>query len=318
MLEENILEYVKSRINRSDIYKKCNINNINHLFGFSLNNEDIEMIPIIILPSLEFYLNGIIEKGIKYEPLHTKTLDKLTEMFINEFQLGNVYVKYVINNEEKSYGSIQSFMNKYNICIDDISYSELKTVNSNIHNLNEQKYLNECIKYTEIPEPEYYPMLDGSNNISWDDYFMGVAILSSYRSKDPSTKVGACIVNPNTKRVISMGYNGMPNGCSDSDFPWTKTSDNESETKYPYVVHAELNAILNAKTSVDGCYMYVTLSPCPECTKAIIQSGIKKIIYKNEYKKDSEMNKASKKMIQYTGIISEQYKPIGKLIVIDL
>ena len=302
MLEENILEYVKSRINRSDIYKKCNINNINHLFGFSLNNENIEMISIIILPSLEFYLNGIIEKGIKYEPLHTKTLDKLTEMFINEFQLGNVYVKYVINNEEKSYGSIQSFMNKYNICIDDISYSELKTVNSNIHNLNEQKYLDECI----------------NNNISWDDYFMGVAILSSYRSKDPSTKVGACIVNPNTKRVISMGYNGMPNGCSDSDFPWTKTSDNESETKYPYVVHAELNAILNAKTSVDGCYMYVTLSPCPECTKAIIQSGIKKIIYKDEYKKDSEMNKAAKKMIQYTGIISEQYKPTGKQIIIDL
>ena len=302
MLEENILEYVKSRINRSDIYKKCNINNINHLFGFSLNNEDIEMIPIIILPSLEFYLNGIIEKEIKYEPLHTKTLDKLTEMFINEFQLGNVYAKYVIDGEEKLYGSIQSFMDKYNICIDDISYSELKTVNSNIHNLNEQKYLNECI----------------NNNISWDDYFMGVAILSSYRSKDPNTKVGACIVNPNTKRVISMGYNGMPNGCSDSDFPWTKTSDNESETKYPYVVHAELNAILNAKTSVDGCYMYVTLSPCSECMKAIIQSGIKKIIYKNEYKKESEMNKATKKMIQYTGIISEQYKPTGKQIIIDL
>ena len=302
MLEENILEYVKSRINRSDIYKKCNIININHLFGFSLNNEDIEMIPIIILPSLEFYLNGIIEKEIKYEPLHTKTLDKLTEMFINEFQLGNVYVKYVINREEKSCGTIQSFMNKYNICIDDISYSELKTVNSCIHNLNEQKYSNECI----------------NNNISWDDYFMGVAILSSYRSKDPNTKVGACIVNPNTKRVISMGYNGMPNGCSDQDFPWTKTSDNESETKYPYVVHAELNAILNAKTSVDGCYIYVTLSPCSECMKAIIQSGIKKIIYKDEYKKDSEMNKATKKMIQYTGIISEQYKPTGKLIVIDL
>ena len=302
MLEENILEYVESRINRSDIYKKCNINNINHLFGFSLNNEDIEMIPIIILPSLEFYLNGIIEKEIKYEPLHTKTLDKLTEMFINEFQLGNVYVKYVINREEKSCGTIQSFMNKYNICIDDISYSELKTVNSCIHNLNEQKYSNECI----------------NNNISWDDYFMGVAILSSYRSKDPNTKVGACIVNPNTKRVISMGYNGMPNGCSDSDFPWTKTSDNESETTYPYVVHAELNAILNAKTSVDGCYIYVTLSPCSECMKAIIQSGIKKIIYKDEYKKKSEMNKATKKMIQYTGIISEQYKPTGKQIIIDL
>ena len=302
MLEKNILEYVESRINRSDIYKKCNINNINHLFGFSLNNEDIEMIPIIILPSLEFYLNGIIEKEIKYEPLHTRTLDKLTEMFINEFQLGNVYTKYVIDGEEKLYGSIQSFMDKYNICIDDISYSELKTVNSNIHILNEQKYLNECI----------------NNNISWDDYFMGVAILSSYRSKDPNTKVGACIVNPNTKRVISMGYNGMPNGCSDQDFPWTKTSDNESETKYPYVVHAELNAILNAKTSVDGCYMYVTLSPCSECMKAIIQSGIKKIIYKDEYKKDSEMNKATKKMIQYTGIISEQYKPTGKQIIIDL
>lgn len=316
MYENVILEYVGSRISQSYIYKENHIKNINHLFGFLANTVDIETVHIIILPSLEFYLNPIIEKVLNGESLCSHTVNTMTEMYINEFLLGNVYVKYVIDGEERSCGSIQPFMDKYNISIDNISYNELKTVNSCIHKLNEQKDLKTCINPIEIHESDYYPAIN--TNISWDDYFMGVAILSSYRSKDPNTKVGACIVNPNTKRVISMGYNGMPNGCSDSEFPWTKTSDKESETKYPYVVHAELNAILNAKTSIDGCYLYVTLSPCSECMKAIIQSGIKKIIYKDVYKKDSEMNKATEKMIQYTGIISEQYKPTGKCIIINL
>ena len=113
--------------------------------------------------------------------------------------------------------------------------------------------------------------------ISWDEYFMGVAIFSAYRSKDPHTQVGACIVNED-KHIVGVGYNGMPNGCDDSVYPWGRTGD-FADQKYPYVVHAELNAILNASTSLKGCRIYVSLFPCNECCKAIIQSGIREVVY---------------------------------------
>ena len=116
------------------------------------------------------------------------------------------------------------------------------------------------------------------NNISWDQYYMAIATLVRERSKDPVTKVGACIVKDN--KVISTGYNGFPIGISDYTYPWSKNSDKPTENKYFYVVHAELNAILSAKQSLDGCTLYVTKFPCNECAKAIIQSGIKKIIYR--------------------------------------
>lgn len=112
--------------------------------------------------------------------------------------------------------------------------------------------------------------------ISWDEYFMGVALLASQRSKDPSTQVGACIVNDDN-RIMSVGYNGFPRGCSDDEFPWEREGDKSTLTKYPYVCHAELNAILNAGgNSLKGCRIYVALFPCNECAKAIIQCGIKK------------------------------------------
>ncbi len=111
--------------------------------------------------------------------------------------------------------------------------------------------------------------------ISWDEYFMGVAILSGMRSKDPSTQVGCCIVSQDNK-ILSMGYNGLPLGCSDDEFPWERTGDNPLETKYLYVAHSELNAILNYRGgSLEGSKLYVCLFPCNECAKAIIQSGIK-------------------------------------------
>ena len=114
--------------------------------------------------------------------------------------------------------------------------------------------------------------------ISWDEYFMGVAILAGMRSKDPSTQVGACIVD-NDNKILSQGYNGLPRGCSDDEFPWDREGD-MLETKYPYVVHAELNAILNSRgTSLVGSKIYVALFPCNECAKAIIQSGIKEVVY---------------------------------------
>ena len=140
-----------------------------------------------------------------------------------------------------------------------------------------------------------------NNYISWDDYFMGVAILSSKRSKDPNTQVGACIVNTENK-ILSIGYNGLPHGCSDDDFPWDRDGE-YLKTKYPYVVHAELNAILNAqgKTLV-GSRIYVALFPCNECAKAIIQSGIKEVIYLSNKYAESDLVKASTRMFESSGV----------------
>ena len=130
--------------------------------------------------------------------------------------------------------------------------------------------------------------------ISWDEYFMGLAHLSSKRSKDPSTQVGCCIVDTNNK-VVSIGYNGFPTGCNDDTFPWDREGD-FCDTKYPYVVHAELNAILNSKLNLNNCIIYVSLFPCNECAKAIIQSGIKEVIYSNDKYHDLDISKASRKM----------------------
>ncbi len=138
------------------------------------------------------------------------------------------------------------------------------------------------------------------NYISWDDYFMGVAMLSSLRSKDPNTKVGACIVNQ-SKRIVGIGYNGFPHGISDDTFPWNRDGD-FLDTKYPYVVHAEANAILNATTSLVGASLYVTLFPCNECAKLLIQSGIQEIVYLSNKHADSDACKAATRMFQASGI----------------
>ena len=138
------------------------------------------------------------------------------------------------------------------------------------------------------------------NTLSWDEYFMGLAHLSALRSKDPSTEVGAAIVDSN-KRVVSVGYNGFPKGCSDDTFPWSREGD-VLHSKYAFVVHAELNAILNSPRSVAGCTIYVSLFPCNECAKAIIQSGISRIVYESDKYKDSDTTKASKKMLKAAGV----------------
>src|SRR5690554_3779845 len=131
--------------------------------------------------------------------------------------------------------------------------------------------------------------------INWDRYFMGVAMLSSKRSKDPHTQVGACIVNTK-KRIIGIGYNGFPYGCDDDEYPW-ENNDSFLESKYPYVVHAEANAILNATVSLDGSSIYVSLFPCHECVKLIIQSGIKEIVYLSDKYAGTESDKAAKRML---------------------
>ena len=152
--------------------------------------------------------------------------------------------------------------------------------------------------------------------ISWDQYFMGIAILSSERSKDPSTRVGACIVNSDNK-ILSMGYNGAPTGLSDDIMPWDREGDN-LKTKYPYVCHSELNAILNCPTSVKDAKVYVTLFPCNECAKAIIQSGIKEVIYLSDKYHDSDGCRASRMMFDNCGVTYRKYEMAGKDIVISL
>ena len=143
--------------------------------------------------------------------------------------------------------------------------------------------------------------LKRSDYISWNFYFMEIAKLSARRSKDPSTQVGACIVNDDNK-IVGIGYNGLPRGCSDDIFPWGNNNENILLTKYPYVVHAEANAILNASLKVKGATIYVTLFPCNECMKLLIQSGIKKVVYLSDKYKDTDSVKASKKMAEASGI----------------
>ena len=154
--------------------------------------------------------------------------------------------------------------------------------------------------------------------ISWDEYFMGVALLSGRRSKDPNTQVGCCIVSQDNK-ILSMGYNGLPTGCSDDEFPWVREGDNPLETKYVYTVHSELNAILNYRGgSLEGAKLYVSLFPCNECAKAIIQSGMKEVIYMQDKYAGSDTTKASKKMFDMAGVKYRQFVPKGQTIEVDL
>ncbi len=144
--------------------------------------------------------------------------------------------------------------------------------------------------------------------LSWDQYFMGIALLSAKRSKDPNTSVGACIVGANNK-ILSVGYNGMPIGCSDDEFPWERTGENPLDTKYLYVCHAELNALLNyTGTNLSGSRIYTTLFPCNECTKALIQSGIREIIYMEDKYSDTASVIAAKKMMKAAGITYRSYE----------
>ena len=151
--------------------------------------------------------------------------------------------------------------------------------------------------------------------ISWDEYFMGVAKLAACRSKDPNTQVGACIVSPDDI-IISTGYNGMPKGCSDDEFPWNRDGE---ENKYPYVVHAELNAILNANgRDLRGSRVYVALFPCNECAKAIIQSGVKEVVYLSDKYDGTPGNIASKRMLDAAGVKYTRLVCDTKRLTIDL
>ncbi len=153
------------------------------------------------------------------------------------------------------------------------------------------------------------------NYITWDEYFMGVAMLAARRSKDPNTQVGACIVSTDNI-IISTGYNGLPNGCSDDEYPWDREGE---DTKYPYVVHAELNAILNANgRDLRGSRLYVALFPCNECAKAIIQAGVKEVLYLSDKYADTPATLASKRMLTSAGVTFRQLRPGIKSITLSL
>ena len=160
-------------------------------------------------------------------------------------------------------------------------------------------------------------MFKREDYISWDEYFMGVALLSAQRSKDPNTQVGACIVSADNK-ILSMGYNGFPIGCSDDEFPWNREGE-PYDNKYFYTTHSELNAILNYRGgSLEGSKLYVTLFPCNECAKALIQSGIRTVIYAEDRYANTSATRASKRMLRAAGVEFYPYEPSGRKIELDL
>ena len=153
--------------------------------------------------------------------------------------------------------------------------------------------------------------------ITWDEYFMGVAKLSAERSKDPNTQVGACIVSADNK-ILSMGYNGFPSGCSDDEFPWSREAEG-LDAKYLYVTHSELNAILNYRGgSLEGSKLYVSLVRCNECAKAIIQAGIRTVVYELDKYPDSDAVRASKRMFDAAGVRYYQYQKTGRKVELEL
>ena len=153
--------------------------------------------------------------------------------------------------------------------------------------------------------------------INWDEYFMAVVKLSGMRSKDPNSQVGACIVSEDNK-ILSMGYNGFPRGCTDDEYPWAREGD-PLDTKYLYVTHSELNAILNYRgSSLEGAKIYVSMFPCNECAKAIIQSGIKAVIYGVDKYPDAPGTIASKRMLASAGVQVRKYSPSGKTIEVEV
>lgn len=161
-------------------------------------------------------------------------------------------------------------------------------------------------------------MTKRNDYISWDEYFMGVCMLAGMRSKDPNTQVGSCIVSPDNK-ILSMGYNGLPRNVSDDEFPWDRDGEDPLHTKYPFVTHSELNAILNYRGgSLEGAKIYVSLFPCNECAKAIIQAGISTIIYDSDKYAGTPSNTASKMLLDAAGVKYYQYQRTGRKIEFEL
>ncbi|KAG7215262.1 hypothetical protein INR49_022647 [Caranx melampygus] len=204
------------------------------------------------------------------------------------------------------------------------SKEDIKDRLESITNIAERSRKTNIIwKSMEEIQPPLNGHLNGSvtrkrdDYLEWPDYFMAVAFLSAQRSKDPSSQVGACIVNQENK-IVGIGYNGMPNGCNDDLLPWSRSAEDRLDTKYPYVCHAELNAIMNKNSAdVKGCTMYVALFPCNECAKLIIQAGLKEVVFLSDKYHDTPEMTASRRLLSMAGIQFRQFKPKKAEIVID-
>lgn len=157
-----------------------------------------------------------------------------------------------------------------------------------------------------------------SSYLSWDDYFLALSFLSARRSKDPNTQVGACLVNRD-RRVVGIGYNGFPRGCDDDHLPWGRVAESPLRTKYPYVVHAEVNALLNKGDAVlDGATLYVALFPCNDCAKTLVQAGVREIVYLEDKYHDTDSCRASRIMLGMAGVRCRRHTTDQTRIVLDL
>lgn len=173
-----------------------------------------------------------------------------------------------------------------------------------------------------LDEANYDPLKEGSKKredyLGWDDYFMAMAFLTAKRSKDPRTQVGACLVDDN-KRIIGLGYNGFPAGSSDDVLPWARTGENALHKKYLYVVHAEVNAVLNkCSNDVRGATLYVALFPCNECAKVLVQAGVKRVVYMDDKYHDGNECRASRILFKLAGVETVQHVPAMPFIDLSL
>lgn len=236
-------------------------------------------------------------------------LEQLNDNFLND--LNKVY-------QELPYTDFRIKFDSYMKTYDELCNSTSETSEKNGQKENSSLEFNKSLLLEVNNELEGLQVSDKkasseprTNYISWDEYFMSVAQLASKRSKDPSFQVGACIVTKQNK-IVATGYNGMPNGVDDDRVPWGKVGSYLS-TKYAYVVHAELNAILNCVLQdLAGCRVYVSLFPCNECAKAIIQAGIRHVIYLSDKHKEKDATKAAKIMFQLAGVTCEQYASLSQ------
>lgn len=286
-------------------------NEVRNVLNF--DPEFVELISIYSknykLPNKSVLLDiGVTKNSIDHE---------LVEIFLAAYQLSSQYLLFIADNQCCPYIKDLFVQFRY----EDMEENSIHTIIKEIHlddgittyfDLDTFKKVTDSISN----DSDTAAITNESSNdyIGWDSYFMGIALMAKSRSKDPSTQVGACIVKNN--RIISTGYNGFPAGCSDDEFPWGKGNESEYDNKYYYVVHAELNAILNCKVPMDNATLYVTMFPCNECIKAIIQAGIKKIIF---YEADKKyLTPGSEKMLKAAKIETVKYNTINKEIKLEL
>lgn len=312
-VKDNKIFYTSSILTYDNSYILFDNHNFNAYFSSSIWDKILYIID-------DLYFLGFINSEEKYKSIieNSNMKNSNYHYLINALVEFNIYIG---NNRYIGTGS-KTYLFPTNTIFDKYCESKMSDLikekyllfnsvqNNDGTNLEIESKVN-MNKFTKNKEDKY---------ISWDSYFMGVAKMISMRSKDPSCKVGACIVRDN--KILSTGYNGFPRGLSDKDYPWTKGSEKETENKYFYVVHAELNAILNSNNNVSNSTLYVTKFPCNECCKAIIQSGIKSVIYDDSIEdvdlvKDEKVV-AAMKMLYDAGISVDRYKSKNISINIEL